>query len=133
MAKFYTTEFGNDASASMAKAQRHFADLLFHELQRSVLREKAPEVLANHLGVLPQDVEEWLAGKALPCKSILGRLITMLRGNNYFDTPRGGNNVADCSWAKIYEFVGEAENVQALMNTKLTKSGAKEQLISEDG
>ena len=129
MARFY-----NESESNAAKVKRDvqnaFADLLFHEMQHNVFKEKAPEVLANHLGVMPQDVEEWLAGKALPCDKILTRLLVMLRGDSWFKVLAGSRGrdsereIENSSWAKIIEFVQQAENIQTLMNTKLTQPKA---------
>ena len=142
MARF----FNDHACATLERknVSREFSDLLFHELQKSVFKDKAPAALALHLGIEVSEVESWLRGDAFPNRELISRLIVMFRGNNYFAVESADSDeVKDCTWTRIVEFVGEVENIHQLQSVKLTvpkaavvwhsTSQAKGQEAKQDG
>ena len=85
----------------------------------------ATENLAKHLSVTVDDVNEWLNGESLPDRNLIGRLVTIIRGDNYFTSVSfkdTDDNVKTESWAKVIEIIHQAANVQAFYNLKLTSS-----------
>ena len=123
MSRFYNGE--RHAAYAKQMAHQDFADLLFAKLHR--FGEGAPEKIAAHLDIEVSDVYEWLEMKSLPCRSLVSRLTVLLRGSGFF------NQVdQEAEWGRINDFIQEVENVQTLMNTKLTQSRTHGGLITEN-
>jgi len=118
MARFFNDE--ENAIMGRRMCLRAFSDLMYAELSKSTFGEKAPEALAKHLNIKADDVYEWLRGESLPCRDLLFRLVSILRGDNFFPSTKG-SEIETSSWSKVIEFVREVENVQQLQNVKLTR------------
>ena len=116
MARFFNDH--ENAVLERKRIMKDFSDLLFHELQKSVFKEKAPAALAVHLGIETREVDSWLLGEALPNRELICRLMTMFRGDKWFHESK--DKTKNSTWSDIYEFVCEVENILQLLSIKLT-------------
>ena len=114
MAKFTKNDFPVYLDDEVRRIKIAFSDLLFHELSRTVFGEKAPDVLAAHLGISGDDVRKWLRAEALPCRELLRRTLILIKGTKII------SEIGD-SFRDVMALIDEIECREVLQKIELTR------------